>query len=47
MENFKSLWLRQNSDVRFALICVGSGVMLVALTMLIGLALIPYGMMLK
>lgn len=47
MERFKSFYLRQTPDVRFFLICLGSGLMLVALTVLVGLALIPYGMMLN
>lgn len=47
MGRIKSFYLRQTPDVRFALICVGSGVTLIALTMLIGVALSLYGMMLK
>lgn len=47
MERIKSFYLRQTPNTRFFLICVGSGVMLVALTVLVGLALIPYGIMLS
>ncbi len=47
MGGIKSFYLRQTPNARFFLICVCSGVMLIALTMLVGLALSLYGMMLK